>query len=130
MKRLMPLFILVPLIELWLFFLSGKYIGILATIGIVLLTGVIGASLARREGLAVFHRAKEQLRMGRLPGEELIEGFLVLAGGLLLLTPGYLTDLTGLLLMIPRVRRRLVKPIRRRLQQQLSKGRFEFFYRR
>lgn len=130
MRAFVPLFIIVPLIELGLFMLSGKYLGIIPTLVIVVLTGFFGARLAKREGLKVFKKAREQLQMGQLPGAELLEGLCVFAGGLLLLTPGYLTDLTGLILLLPWSRKRIVLRIRRELQKRLASGAFHFYYRK
>ncbi|HET6871875.1 MAG TPA: FxsA family protein [Sporolactobacillaceae bacterium] len=132
MKVLIPLFILVPIVEIWLFVLSGRYIGLLPTLAIVLLMSFVGAWLAKREGIGVWNKARESMRSGRLPGEELLEGVCVLAGGLLLLTPGYLTDAMGLLLLIPSVRKRVVRRLRRWLKERLTKGKgqFSFYFKR
>lgn len=132
MKVLIPFFILVPIIEIWLFVLSGRYIGLLPTLAIVLLMSFVGAWLAKREGIGVWNKARESMRSGRLPGEELLEGVCVLAGGLLLLTPGYLTDAMGLLLLIPSVRKRVVRRLRRWLKERLTKGKgqFSFYFKR
>jgi UPF0716 protein FxsA len=132
MKVLIPLFILVPIVEIWLFVLSGRYIGLLPTLAIVLLMSFVGAWLAKREGIGVWNKARESMRSGRLPGEELLEGVCVLAGGLLLLTPGYLTDATGLILLIPSVRKRVVRRLRRWLKERLTKGKgqFSFYFKR
>lgn len=132
MKVLIPLFILVPILEIWLFVLSGRYIGLLPTLAIVLLMSFVGAWLAKREGIGVWNKAQESMRSGRLPGEELLEGVCVLAGGLLLLTPGYLTDATGLILLIPSVRKKVVRRLRRWLKERLTKGKgqFSFYFKR
>lgn len=130
MRILFPLFVIIPVIEIGLFVLAGKYIGILPTLLIVLLTGFFGARLAKREGLQVWRQAQEQLQMRKLPGEELIEGLCVLCGGVLLITPGYLTDLTGLLLLMPSVRKRLVRRVRRWLKNRLANGQFSFYFRK
>lgn len=132
MKVLIPLFILVPILEIWLFVLSGRYIGLLPTLAIVFIMSFVGAWLAKREGIGVWNKAQESMRSGRLPGEELLEGVCVLAGGLLLLTPGYLTDATGLILLIPSVRKKVVRRLRRWLKERLTKGKgqFSFYFKR
>jgi UPF0716 protein FxsA len=132
MKVFIPLFIIVPIIEIWLFVLSGRYIGILPTLAIVLFTGFIGAGFAKREGLGVWRRAREIMRSGRIPGEEIIEGLCILVGGVLLLTPGYLTDVAGLILLLPSVRKRVVRRVRRWLKERLTKGKgqFSFYFRK
>ncbi len=102
--RLVALFIAVPLIELYLLFLIGERIGPLPTVGLVMVTGFIGASLARSQGLKVWRQIQTELQSGQMPAAELIDGLLVLIGGIVLLTPGLLTDLCGFALMIPAVR--------------------------
>jgi UPF0716 protein FxsA len=132
LKFLIPLFIIVPIIEIWLFVLSGRYLGILPTLAIVLLMSFVGAGLARREGISVWRRARELMRSGRMPGEEMLEGLCILMGGLFLLTPGYLTDIAGLALLIPSVRKRVVRRLRRWLKERLTKGKgqFSFYFKR
>lgn len=129
MRFLFPLFVIVSLIEVGLFVLSGKYIGVLPTLLIILLTGFFGARLAKKEGLEVWRQAQSQLRMGRIPGDQLLEGLLVFAGGILLITPGYLTDVTGLVLLIPSIRKRLVGRVRRWLKTRLVNGQYSFYRR-
>jgi UPF0716 protein FxsA len=99
------LFTVVPVVELYLLIKVGGLIGALPTIAIVLVTGAAGASLARWQGLAALQEIQRAMNEGRVPGQELLAGVLVLAGGLLLVTPGLITDVTGLLLLVPPVRR-------------------------
>ncbi len=107
MRFLLFLFIVVPALEIALFILAGKTIGGFTTIALIIATGVLGAFLAKQQGLGVLRKMQEQMRFGYPPGEALIEGVCVLFGGLLLLTPGFVTDLTGLLLILPPTRRRI-----------------------
>lgn len=100
-SKLLILFISVPIAEIYLLMVIGGGIGVLPTIGIVLAAGFVGAVLARSQGARVLVKIQESLRQGRLPGFELIEGALVLAGGILLLTPGFITDIFGVILLIP-----------------------------
>jgi UPF0716 protein FxsA len=102
--RIFLLFIIVPLIELFLFLLIGRYIGILPTFGIILLTGILGAALARTQGMRALAKYQEAIAAGRLPHEAVIDGLLILVAGALLLTPGFLTDTIGCLLLAPPVR--------------------------
>lgn len=102
--RLLILFIGIPLIELILFMQIGSRIGIPATIATIVLTGIIGASLTRRQGLQVFTRYQKALAEGRMPHEEVIEGLMILVAGAVLLTPGFLTDAIGFALLVPTVR--------------------------
>ena len=99
--RLAFLFVVIPVLELVLLIELGRYIGPLPTIGIVVLTGVTGAWLARTEGLRVFFRFQEELVSGRLPGQAMLDGICVLVGGAFLLTPGVITDVLGFSLLLP-----------------------------
>ena len=107
--RLLLLFTLVPLAELALLLWIGGRIGLLATVTLILVTGALGAALARRQGLATWRRFQEALAAGRLPGRELLEGLLILVAAALLLTPGVLTDAAGFLLLVPPARRWIVR---------------------
>ncbi|MFZ5517852.1 MAG: FxsA family protein [Candidatus Zhuqueibacterota bacterium] len=120
--RLFMLFTLVPIIELVLLIKLGGYIGALETIAIVVLTGIVGAYLAKYEGFRVMTRIQQELSQGRIPAEELLDGVIILAGGLLLLTPGLLTDVVGLLAMIPASRHFIKKYLRKKFQQKINSG--------
>jgi len=103
--RLTLLFVLVPLIELALLIQMGRWVGVLPTVALVIFTGILGAALARLQGLATLARFQQALAAGRLPHREMVEGLLILVAGAVLLTPGLLTDATGFLLLVPPVRR-------------------------
>ncbi len=103
--RLLLLFTLVPLIELVLLVKLGQLTSVATTIGIVILTGIIGAYLARREGIKAWRRLEKSIREGVSPADELIEALLILIAGAVLITPGLLTDLFGFGLLIPPVRK-------------------------
>jgi UPF0716 protein FxsA len=105
MLKLLLLFIITPLIEMALLIELGKRFGTWHTIGVIVLTGIIGASLAKRQGLQVYRNLTTSLYHGELPHNHLIEGLLVLLGGALLITPGVLTDLVGFILVLPWTRR-------------------------
>ncbi len=102
---LMLLFLVIPIIEIYLLIRVGGYIGVLPTIGLVVLTAVIGASLLRSQGLQTYMRFNQSLNEGRLPANEIIEGVALLVGGALLLTPGFFTDLIGFFCLLPITRR-------------------------
>lgn len=109
---LLAIFIIVPLLELWVIFEVGAQIGFAATFLVLILISVSGAALAKRQGYRVVARIQQEVAQGRMPGDALIEGALVLAGALLLLTPGFITDAAGLLVLLPPSRagfRRLIK---------------------
>ena len=99
--KLILLFTIVPFIELTLLIEIGSRIGTLNTIIIVIVTGIIGAFMARTAGLTVFLKIQENLREGVLPRDELFDGVLILISGAFLLTPGLLTDALGFFLLIP-----------------------------
>ncbi|MFQ5675163.1 MAG: FxsA family protein [bacterium] len=99
--RLILLFTLVPLMELALLIEIGQRIGLWNTIAIVVITGVAGAALARSEGFGILAKIQSELAAGNLPGDSLLDGALVLAGALFLLTPGLITDLLGFVLLLP-----------------------------
>lgn len=122
MLRLLLLFTTVPLIELALLLWIGARIGVPATIALILATGAAGAALARHQGLATWRRFQAALAAGRLPGSELVEGFLILVAGAVLLTPGVLTDAAGFLLLIPPARRWIVRKAEVRLRARVMVG--------
>ena len=103
--RLFLLFTLIPLGELALLFWIARCTDWLFTLGLVILTGVVGAWLARREGLRCWLKVQEQLARGQLPAEPLLDGLMILVAGALLITPGVVTDLVGFGLLVPPVRR-------------------------
>ena len=112
MFYLFVLFTAVPLIELWLLIHVGGRIGAAYTILLVLCTGLVGASLARWQGTQALRRVQKEMRQGMIPAGAMMDGVLIFAAGLLLITPGILTDLFGLSLLIPPVRKFLMKGLR------------------
>jgi len=115
LARLALLFVAVPLVELALLVWIGKRVGLAPTVALVVVTGVLGAALARRAGLAAWTRFRAALAAGRPPHREIVEGLLVLVAGAVLLTPGLLTDVAGFLLLVPAVRLRVARWIGRRV---------------
>lgn len=102
--KLFLLFALVPVAEIYVLVSVGGVIGVFPTIALVLLTAMAGAYLARLQGLAVLLRIRENMAQGFMPAEELLDGLLVFLAGMVLLTPGFLTDICGLLLLLPTTR--------------------------
>ena len=121
-KYLFLAFTVVPFIELYLLLAIGREVGFWPTVGMVLATGLIGALLAKKEGLRVLRRWQESLARGRMPEEGLLGGLLVLVGGVLLVAPGVLTDITGLLLLFPPTRKVVAAVVRRRLERGMAEG--------
>jgi UPF0716 protein FxsA len=120
--RLFLLFTLVPLVELYLLIAIGGEVGVLPTIGFIAITGFLGAYLAKREGRKALASYREALANGRLPEDGIVSGLLILVGGVLLVAPGVLTDLVGLSLMIPPIRRGVAKLIMLRAQKRIESG--------
>ena len=106
---LVVLFIAVPIVEMYLLIKIGGVIGALPTIGLVVVTAMVGVALLRQQGLATLHRVQTALDRGELPATEMLEGIALLLGGALLLTPGFVTDGLGLFCLIPTTRRILVR---------------------
>lgn len=120
--KLILIFTITPLIELALLIEVGKRVGLLPTLGIVILTGVTGSLLARSQGIRVLRQATRDLSSGILPTDSLLNGLLILIAGALLITPGLITDATGFLLLVPPVRSALVEYIKRRLRKKIQQG--------
>tara|TARA_B100001250_G_scaffold230820_1_gene198096 strand:+ start:842 stop:1291 length:450 start_codon:yes stop_codon:yes gene_type:complete len=119
-RRLLILFIIVPLVELYLLAIVGSRVGLLATILLVVLTGAWGAYLAKSQGLSILAKIQFETAAGRVPTAELLDGLLVLIGGVVLLTPGLLTDLVGFLLMVPSFRAIIRKRVKAKFAAQIG----------
>ena len=102
--RLLLLFITVPFIELVLLLKIGAKIGFTPTLGIIVVTAILGASLTRSQGRHTLQRFQQAQREGRLPHTEVMDGLMIIIAGAVLLTPGFLTDIAGFLLLVPPVR--------------------------
>lgn len=122
LTRLALLFVGVPLLELLILIQVGQVVGLWPTIGLVVLTGMAGAALARVEGLRTLLSIQGELARGRIPGDSLMDGLGILLGGALLLTPGILTDLLGFSFLVKPTRRLLLARIRKALQGRLESG--------
>lgn len=127
MRVLIMLFLLVPILEIWFLVAAGRGIGWGPALLLCVLTGVIGAWLAKREGLQIFRLAQVQLSRGELPGEAILDGICVFMGGLLLLAPGFLSDIVGFLLLIPYIRGIAKLFIKRWLYKRIRNGQLNIF---
>ena len=114
MVFLVLLFILVPIVELWAIIQVGSMIGVFPTIALLLLDSLLGAWLLRHQGRISWRRFRETLAGGRVPAKETADGGLVIFGGALLLTPGFVTDLLGFVLLIPGTRAIVRRVVMRR----------------
>jgi UPF0716 protein FxsA len=122
MAVLVSLFIVLPVLELFLLARIGRVVGFGTTIAFVIAMGVLGAAVARNQGRRVWRQWQEALASGRVPEEGIVGGMLALFGAVLLITPGVLTDVLGLALLLPFVRTPMAKLVSAYLQRQLTQG--------
>lgn len=122
MRYLALLIIVIPAIDIGVLLLSGKTIGLFPTIAFIIFTGVVGAYLAKREGLQTIKRVQEQLSYGQIPGDSLLDGICILIGATLLLTPGFITDIFGFLLLFPPSRKPFKFLMINALRKRIEKG--------
>lgn len=120
--KLLFIFTLVPIVELYVLIEAGQQIGITPTIGLIFLTGIAGAFLARNQGFQLINRIQNDLNAGQIPANEMMDGAFILAGGLLLLTPGFCTDLLGFCLLTPLTRSTLKAWLKVWLERKLARG--------
>ncbi|MED3792941.1 FxsA family protein [Niallia alba] len=122
MRNFIISLLLLPLIELIIFLLAGNIIGITETLIIVIGTGILGGILLKKQGLKAIRNVQVQLNQGIMPGDAILDSFCVLVGGLLLLFPGFLTDIVGVIILFPPTRRigknLLMRSIQRKLQKK------------
>lgn len=106
MRVLFLLFVMMPVLELYVLIRVGQWIGAWPTIGLVFLTAAVGVSLLRHQGFATLRAVRERLDAGQLPARELVEGVVLLVGGAMFLAPGFVTDVFGFACLLPPTRRR------------------------
>jgi len=123
----MLLFVLTPLVELAILIYLGTIIGALYTILIVVATGILGAFMARNQGLATLSRIRSNFERGIMPSNELFHGALILAGGLLLLTPGVITDIVGFAVLVPQTRRLIGRWILSLIRRRIERGEIHYW---
>lgn len=119
---LLVTFIVVPTIEIALFIWTGGYIGIWSVIGLIVLTGLLGTIIVRYEGMQTMRRAQTAFQRGEIPRDEILEGICILIGSVLLITPGFFTDLVGFLIVFPLTRKPFVALLKRIIAKKISKG--------
>ena len=120
--KLFVCFTLIPVIELYLLIQVGTVIGGLNTILLVILTGFLGAWLARMEGMNTMMRLRTNLQQGLMPAEELIDAVIIFGAGIVLITPGLITDIFGLLLLWPVSRNKFKQFLRKKFDEMQLKG--------
>ena len=119
---LILLFTIVPVVELAFLIKVGQFIGVGYTLGIVIFTGVAGAYLARLQGFLTLRRIQEDINQGRMPADKLFDGVLILCSGILLLTPGFITDLIGFMGLIPFTRNLFKEWLKRKIRDMIDHG--------
>ncbi|WP_273851031.1 FxsA family protein [Guptibacillus spartinae] len=130
MFRILLLFIIiVPALEIALLLLSGKTLGLLPTVLLIIGTGILGAWLARKEGAETIQKVNRQMQTGQMPGEAILDGLCILVGGVVLLTPGFITDAVGFLLLIPATRKPFKRWMKKFLERRINNGQFMFIRR-
>jgi len=122
LARLAVVFVVLPVLELVILIRLGATVGLWPTLGLVLVTGAAGAALARAEGLKVVLQLQRELAAGRTPAQSVLDGASILLGGVLLLTPGLLTDVAALALLVPWTRRWIQRRVRARLEAGIRTG--------
>jgi UPF0716 protein FxsA len=108
---LLLIFIIIPLIELAVILKVNSFIGIGWTLGLIIITAFVGVKLLRQQGISTLLRANQKMQQGQMPAQEMAEGFLLALAGALLLTPGFVTDAAGFILLIPATRKALVHKV-------------------
>jgi UPF0716 protein FxsA len=122
LQYLIALFIGLPIVELALLIKLHGMVGFLPTFGLVILTGVAGASLVRRQGIATLFKIQQEMGRGNLPAPQMMDGVMILIAGALLVTPGLITDIVGFSLLVPFVRERIRFWLRDKLQEKINNG--------
>ena len=120
---LILLFTTVPIIELALLIKVGQYLGIGYTLAIVIITGIAGAYLAKLQGLLTLHKIQDDINQGKMPTDRLLDGVLILCSGILLLTPGLITDLIGFMGLIPFTRNLFKQWLKQKIKDMINQGR-------
>ena len=125
--RLFLLFTLVPALELYLIIKVGQSIGAFNTLLIILFTGVLGAYYARQQGFKVFSNIQWRMQQGDVPGDDLVNGAMLLVGGALLITPGFVTDFLGFSLIFPPTREAMKRSVSLYLQRKIDRGEIRIY---
>ncbi|MGD8982976.1 MAG: FxsA family protein [Desulfobacteraceae bacterium] len=123
--KLFLAFTIIPFIEIYLLIKIGSYLGAFNTVVIVILTACLGALLARYQGFQTMLRVRQSLERGEMPAEDLLDALLILLAGIVLLTPGFLTDLAGLMILIPATRLMFKRWLRKKFDEWTSQKRID-----
>lgn len=126
--KLLMIFILVPLIELYFLLEISQFIGVFTTVMVIIFTGAAGVSIAKRQGYQVVNNIRSTLNAGKMPTDDLISALLILVGGVTLLTPGFLTDITGFLLILPGSRDLIAALVKKYFLKYVKENKVEVHY--
>ncbi|MFT8320393.1 MAG: FxsA family protein [Bacillus sp. (in: firmicutes)] len=121
MRYIIMALLSLPVIEIAVFLVLGKFMGIPETIFFIFATGLIGAVLLKKQGLKAYKNVQEKLRMGEMPGDAILDGLCVLAGGILLLLPGFLSDILGAIILFPPTKKVIKQLLIRSMQRKIQK---------
>lgn len=127
MTKWVLLFITVPVLEIIIYVELGRYIGLFPTLLIILGTGIAGVIMAKQQGIRIITKARQEIQAGRVPGNELLDGLLLLVGALLLLTPGLLTDIAGLFLLFSFSRHYLRGKLKIRIRNYINSAKINTY---
>ncbi len=127
LARILALFLIMPAVELALLMYVSTIIGFWETVAIIVVTGLVGGLLAKQQGLYAWNRLNQKLAQGGLPGNELVDGVIILIAGALLITPGVITDVVGFAGLIPPSRVLIRKIVLKRLQKKAETGHMSVF---
>jgi UPF0716 protein FxsA len=122
LSYLIALFIALPIVELALLFELHGIVGFMPTVMLVFLTGIAGATLVRRQGIATLMKIQQEMSIGNVPAPQIIDGVMILVAGALLVTPGLLTDVSGFLLLVPFVRGKIRLVLKNKIEQKIRSG--------
>lgn len=117
--RLFLLFTATSLLEIFILVKVGGFLGAWPTVGLVIVTALVGSSLVRSQGIQTMFKVQERMNQGEMPGQQLVEGMMLVIAGVLLVTPGFVTDFLGLMLLQPNVRAHLAKGAMSKFQLQM-----------
>ena len=126
--KFLLIFILVPLIELYFLLEISQFIGVFTTVMVIVFTGAAGVSIAKRQGYQVVNNIRSTLNAGKMPTDDLISALLILIGGVTLLTPGFLTDITGFLLILPGSRDLIGSVVKKYFLKYVKENKVEVHY--
>jgi len=122
MRKLLPILLIIPAVEIFVLVKAIETIGLLKTIALVSVTAMAGIYLAKSEGLQVYRNIRINLSQGKVPGDNILSGLCILIGGLLLLLPGFVTDIIGITMVFPVTREFYVSLIKLKIESMIKKG--------